>query len=392
MILSGLTSSSGGDDRLQVGMAVFAVVVSFMVTMMVPIVAPAYDTSTGYTYADMYAERASLEAFTGESMTNMAPWKLTGVYTTWTLGDSLDNIDPETGWAYGESIPYSQIGKTSQIKLDPAHKSDRPLHYNTYEGAIPEIVEQNWWAYRSDGSLTIFGQLADWIGLSTVTVVQEQQDVNSWQFSGYRYEFDPMLVIDYTNPDDPYSKESTTDAKLSLVWYKGDQIGQGLSGGLILYSNTTNGVVANITMDQILSSYNSVSSYSTKYKFDFQGVQLYLNLRFDLDVITGAQDLNQAFDEGRWTIAITALSMDNWMNFTQSNSLSNSTANLLDTYIQIFTLSFPTVDFFWSIVLWVICILPVQLVVLMFASRFGIAGLAVGALGSAIITAIGFAA
>lgn len=387
----GLLSSGGGDDRLQVGMAVFAIVISLMVTMMLPIVAPSYDSDTGYTYADLYAEKASLETFTGESMTNMAPWKLTAVYTAWNLGDSPNNVDPDTGWAYGESVSYNQIGKTKQIKLDPNQKSDRPLSYAIYQNVPVTETHNTWWMYGANGYLNVFGHVAEWLGQDTTYTTTSYEDINNWQFTGYRYEFDPMLKIDYTDPDDPYSITSQSDAKLSIVWYKGS-IGQGISGGLVLYRNTTNGIVSNITMDDILVNYNTSSNYATKYAFDYDGVQLYLNFRFDMDVISSSEDLTDAFNDGRWSIAITALSMDNWVDISNSNSLSTSAANILNTYVEIYTLSFPNIDFMWSMVLWVICILPVQLVVLMFCARFGIAGITVGIVGSAILAAFGLAA
>ena len=386
-----LGGSGGGDDRLQVGMAVFAVVISLVVSFLLPIVAPAYDTDTGYTYADIFAEKSSLEAYTGESMTNMTPWKLTGVYTPWTLGDDINNIDDETGWAYGQSIAYNQIGKTSKIKLDPDQKSSTPLAATSYKNVPITTTENIWWMYGLNGELNIFGHFADWIGSDTTEEVTNYKDVNSWVYTGYRYEFDPMLKIDYSDPNSSnYSKVSQSDAKLSIVWYKG-LYGQGLSGGLVLYNNTTNGIVANITMEDILASYNAASNYSTRYSFDFDGVQVYLNLRFDMDVISGSYNLTDAFNEGRWTMAITALSMDNFMDLSGSNSLSNSAANIVDTYIKIYTMSFPNLDLLWSMVLWVICVLPIQLTVLMFLARFGIAGVAVGVLGSALLAAFGLA-
>jgi hypothetical protein len=198
-----------------------------------------------------------------------------------------------------------------------------------------------------------------------------------------------MLKIDYSNPSgDDYQKEAQSDAKLSLIWYKSPRE-SGLSGGLVLYNNSTNGLISNILADDIVSEYNSGSLYSSKYSFDFDGVKVYLNFRFDLDVINGSYDLRTAFDEGKWSIAITALSMDNYMDLAKSNSLSNSAASIIDTYIQIYTLSFPNLDLLWSMVLWVICILPIQLTVLMFLSRFGIVGLGIGVLGSAVLTAFG---
>lgn len=386
-----LLSGGGGDDRLQVGMAVFAVVMSLVVTMMVPIVAPAYDTDTGYGYADIFGEKAGLEAFTGESMINMAPWKLTGVYTPWTVGDPITNLNEE-GWAYGQEITnYPDLGKTSGIKLDPRYKSETPLYQKNYADQEIHIDEPTWLLYGLNGELNVFGHIADFFGIDTITHTTEIRDINSWSFTGYRYEFDPMLKIDYTDNTHDYQTTSQSDAKLSIVWYKMAGV-QGISAGLILYDNMTNGIVANITLQDILDSYKVGSNYSTRYQFDFQGVQVYLNLRFDLDVTTGGQDLAQAFDDGRWSMAITAASMDNYMDISASNSLSSSTANLLDTYIKIFTFSFPTLDFLWSMVLWIICILPIQLTVLMFLSRFGVVGLGLGVLGSAVLAAFGLAA
>lgn len=387
----GIFSGGSGDDRMQVGMAVFAVIVSLIVTMMVPIVAPAYDTDTGYSYADLFAEKSGLENFTGESMINMAPWKLTGVYTPWTVGDPIDNLNEE-GWAYGQQITnYPYLNQTSGIKLDRNQTSDKPLYQSTYKNMQRTVTEPISWYYNfnGDGNLNVIGQIAEFFGADTTETRTEVLDINSWTYSGYRYEFDPMLKIDYQNDTHDYQEVSQSDAKLSIVWYKQINGVQGLSGGLILYDNMTNGVVANITMDDILATYNSGSNYSTRYQFDFQGVQVYLNLRFDLDVTTGGQDLTKAFNDGRWSMAITAASMDNFMDISASNSLSNSTANLLDTYIKIYTFSFPTLDFLWSMVLWIICILPIQLTVLMFLSRFGIAGVGLGIAGSAILALMG---
>lgn len=387
----GLLSGASGDDRMQVGMAVMMIVMSLVVTMMVPIVAPAYNVDTGYGYADVFAEKASLEAYTGESMINMAPWKLTGVYTPWTVGDDIDHLDPETGWAYGESITtYPYIGQTSGIKLDASKYSNTPLYQATYADQEITVEEPIWWLYNlnGDGNLNLFGQIAEWFGFDTIDTYTDYIDVNSWTFTGYRYEFDPMLKIDYASGTHDYSTDSQTDAKLSIVWYK-TAIGQGISGGLILYNNMTNGIVANIMLEDILASYNTSSNYSTRYAFDFEGVQVYLNLRFDLDVLTGGEDLTQAFDDGRWTIAITAASMDNYMDISSSNSLSSSTANLIDTYVKIYTFSFPTLDFLWSMVLWILCILPIQITVLMFLSRFGVVGLGLGILGSAVLAGLG---
>ena len=62
----GVFSSASGEDRLQVGLAVMMTVMSLVITMMAPLIAPAYDMDTGYGYADLFAEKAALESYTGE--------------------------------------------------------------------------------------------------------------------------------------------------------------------------------------------------------------------------------------------------------------------------------------------------------------------------------------
>lgn len=389
----GLFSGAGGDDRLQVELAVFAIVISLTVTLLIPMVAPAY-AQTGYSYENIYLEKASLEAYTGESMTNMTPWALTGVYTAWSVNEPV-NIDPETGWLYGQKIDsYSRTGfegttsvaahSTSPIYLDPGQKSNRPLA-QTQETVAIEGNE--WWSVGLNGELNLFGHIAEYFGINHTTTVQE--DINNWSFTGYRYEFDPMLYLDYTDPNSTrYSEPSQTDAKLSIVWYSGGS-GEGLSSGLVLYNNKNSGMLANITFGEIREKYDQAVNHATKFELAYDTVKVYINIKFDQDVIAGSVDLTQAWTEGRWSMAVTAASMDAFMNLNGSNTLSSSAANILDTYISIFTFSLPQTPLVWSMVLWIVCILPVDLAILMFLSRFGIVGVGMGILGNVLLGVMG---
>ena len=392
----GLTSSEGGNDGIQIGTIVFCTVISLIIAMMAPFVAPAYDTDTGYTYSDVFLERQALEQFTGESMTNNAPWVLDAVYTPWNPGMPVQ-VEDDTGWIYGTSVNYSKagymgttiIGATNTIYLDPDHKSTTPLAQitATQERQV-EVVSE--WYYEDIGGLipNPLAAIVDYFGGSTTKLVTEEYDVNSWSFTGYRYSFDPMLKIDYTDPTNPaYSEASQSDAKLSIVWYE-DQYGQGLSSGLILWNDKTHGLVANLEVGDIIDQYNAASNYSSKYKLDYEGVTIYVNIRFDQDVIASGVDLAEAFDTGRWSLAISAVSMDNFMDIKSSNSLSTSAGNLVDTYSQIMTFDMPNVPFLWQMVLWILCVLPLMMAVMLFFTRSLItAGVGAGILGS--ILAIG---
>ena len=124
-------SHGGGNDSLQVGICVFCVVVSLVTAMLVPILAPSYDT--GYSYQEVFTERAELETFTGESMTSQTPWKLTGVYTPYVPGEKY-TINEE-GWLYGSEITdYKYLNKTTGIKLDPGQKSSMLFGQGVWTG------------------------------------------------------------------------------------------------------------------------------------------------------------------------------------------------------------------------------------------------------------------
>jgi hypothetical protein len=60
--------------------------------------------------------------------------------------------------------------------------------------------------------------------------------------------------------------------------------------------------------------------------------------------------------------------------------------NLLDTYLDIFTLSMPAVPLTWSLVLWLVCILPLEVSMIMFLSRFGLVGIGAAILGNVFLT------
>lgn len=377
-----LTSAGGGDDRLQVGMAVFAIVISLMVTMMIPVVAPSYEQS--YSYEDVYNQKAAVQAFTGESMTNQSPWVLQGVYTPYIEG--LPYGVSEEGWLYGTAITdksgYQYIGETSGIKLDPDQKSNVPLIQEASEQSV--VTDRMKWYYKTpfSDSPNFFFMFSTLLGFKPQLYEVETKNFPTWSYSGYRYEFDPMLMIN--TQGDEQKIITADDAKLSIVWY--ETYGQeGISGGLVLYSQKTRGIVANYTANEIIANYNVNSSFSSKYLMDFDGTKIYLHVKFDTDVLTGDVNLSQAWTDGRWSLAFTATSAGSLMDIKNSNNLSTSIGNILETYIDIFTFSLPEAPAPWSMILWVICILPVEVVVMMFLSRFGIAGLGMGILGNVML-------
>ena len=390
MTVGALTSSSGGNDNLQVGLGVFCVIVSLVATMMVPMFVPGYDT--GYEWEDIYEERTALEAYSGQSMVDQTPWVLSGVYTAYVPGE--DYVISDEGWLYGESLSSyapdgtNLIGETTGIRLDPTQKSYGPLaqdaeqvRSDTYKWYYDDDASGLWGFtyWLSSGFWGLFGKEVDRYEAPTVH--------SAWSFSGYLYEFDPMMLIKVKDPSgesgDQYTE--TDDAKLNIVWYDmGDGI-EGLSGGLILYDNMSEGIVANFAASDIISNYDTESNMASSYQFDFNSARINMYIMFDQDVLDNDVSLSEAWTDGRWTLAFSAVSADGLLDLESSNTLSTSVGNMLQTYIDIFTFDVPSAPPMWSMVLWIICILPAEIAVLMFLSRFGIAGVGAGLLGNVLL-------
>lgn len=389
----GILSTAGGNDELQLKMFVWGFVLSIAISILLPVVYPAAPT-TGYTIEDIYEEREALETYTGESMVNQSPFVLTHVYTPYVAGDEYKTT--ADGWLYGDELvdgennPYyvpstassNQIGLTKGIHLEPTAKSDVPLFQSDYKAAV-STKTLKWYYTAADGQLNTLGGIAQFFGADVYET--STQTLPAWNFSGYRYEFDPMLRLNTTDGAD---LKAVSDATLSIVWY--DLDGQeGISGGLVLYNNITNGIVANYTATEIISSYQASSATATGYSLDFNGTNVHMFIQFDPDVKVNGQDLESAWTEGRWTVAFTCASADAYLDITNSNSFAGSVGNIIDTYGKLMTLNLPSISTEWNLVLWAICIGPMAMAVLLFLSRFGIAGVGAGIVGM-VLTGVSF--
>lgn len=394
----GLMGGGGGDDRLQVGLAVWGIVIGIIVSACLPILFPV--STTGYTLEEIYDERSSLELYTGESMINQAPYRLQHVYLPYVVGEPYQLT--EEGWLYGSELTNGegqpsyvidgkeQIGE-STIRLDPAYKSQVPLYASQTE--YVKFVRTNnldwigggFWQDLAEGVLSFIGALNnDDVSDYIVSETRTEGAYPTWNYSGYRYELDPMLrIATHTQDGQPATDtRKVDDAKLSIVWYDTD--GQeGISGGLVLYNSKTNAVLASYTAAEIVTQYNTLSQNAAKFKLDFDGTFVTMWIRFDPDVLINNLDLSQSFSLGKWTIAFTSASADTYLDLQNSNSFSASLGSMLETYLGIFTMNLPNLDAGGNLVLWVICILPLGLAVILFLSRFGLAGLGAGILGAA---------
>lgn len=367
------------------GIGLTCAIYTVVVTLLLSILLPA-NVAAEYSFEDVYSEREALADYSGESLTSNTPWTLQAVYTPWIAGTEYGVT--ESGWMYGTKLgtnasPYIVDSVTycsddvhkSIVKLDPNQKSSTEL-WNAKQDVTVQVP--NSYGVWGDAATYVLKYLSwGYIDLTPQGTHTEDRTYPAWNFTGYRYEFKPMLPF--------RSNDVSSNGELSIVWYKLSGSGaEGISGGLVVYG-TDNVLLASYSSVDIIADYNLDSSYSTKYTLDFEGTPIDLNIRFDPEVLAGQITPQQGWTDGNWTIAISTTSAGQFIDLANSSSYSTSVGNMLDTFVQIYRFDMPTTNPYYSFVLWILVAMPAQMAVLLFSSRFGIAGIGAGLLGSALL-------
>lgn len=359
--------------------AVFCITVSVLSTCLVAM----YVGGSGdYDYDTINAYRSELVDFSGGQLVNDNPWVLNGVYTPFTPGTIADEDIPDhierdggrtTGWLFGEKISnYQYLGEVADIKLDPNQKSNQlltvgdPLNYEYRNG-------RSWWNGGNEYGITVFdpgvvkffanlvGQgdnISENYGYETVT-----GSANNWNYTGYRYTFDPVLPFD--------SQASSKDGRLSLVWYQipGDT---GLSGALEIYADKNHEQIklGRVSASDIINTFRSSEGYVQTFDFDFEGTHLNLTIRFDPTVYNSYSSLQQAWDAGAWSMAISSASAGNFFDVENSNSFNVTAGSAFDTFIQIYTFDYPHFEDSWvEFIMWILVGLPMTMGMLFITMR-----------------------
>lgn len=364
-----------GDDNQLMKVAVFCITFSIISTCL----ASMYILGQGdYDYDTISGYKAELTEFSGGQLVDDTPWVLTSVYTPFVPGSVPDSeienhIEYDkgrtTGWLYGEKITdYPGINEAVDIKLDPNQKSNQLLTVgNPYSWEYE--VGREWWAGDNPYGIDLSGaggfvinawnymtQNELYTDTSGYGVIYNSGSANNWAYTGYRYVFDPTL---------PFSGEgSTTDGRLSLVWYD-IQTDTGLSGALEIYtdSNHEQILLGRISAMDILSAFQTTTGYASVFDFNFEGTTLNLVIRFSPTVYQTYSSLKAAWDAGAWSMAISSPSAGNFFDVEHSNAFSITAGTAFDTFIDIFTFKQPEfVDDPWvSVIMWLLVGLPMTL-------------------------------
>lgn len=350
--------ASFGDDATLIGLAAFGIIISLMCSMMITVIlAPGGD----YDLEEVSSSRDELVSFSGESMINQTPWKLTGVYTPWIPGTPVNDHVDDDGFLFGESVAYSEIGKVADISLDPGQKSAVPISTGDSTVNYEVVTGLKWWANTGIFTPITYAIGSNILGLDAEII--ESRDASTWAYTGYRYVFDPMLPFSAAAE----GEVSTVDGSLSIVWYSYNAQ-EGISGALQIYGGDV--LLSTLNATDIIAAYNTASGYASVYDFVFDGANLTLSVRFDQNVLDTGVPLMQAWTAGDWTMAISSVSAGNFLDIENSASYANTMGSVVQTFRQVFTFSTPSIDNWWmDLILWFMVGLPFSIALLCISLR-----------------------
>lgn len=359
-----------GDAHTLAVIAIFCIAMSVMTTCLVTVFVSG---SSDYDYDTINAYRSELVTFSGGQLVDDNPWVLSAVYTPFTPGTIPDSDIPNhiendngqsSGWLFGENVTtYPYIGEVANIKLDHDQMSNQLLRQG--ENVSYEYRNgRSWWNGGNDAGVTILNpDLVRWF--SSVTGIGDVDEnygyevssgtVNNWNYTGYRYVFDPVLPFN--------DQASAKDGRLSIVWYSIEN-DSGISGALEIYGSKNNEVIkyGEISSKDIVNTFLSTAGYVQVFDFNFSGTHLNLTIRFDPTVYNSYSTLQQAWDAGAWSLAVSSASAGNFFDVETSNSFNATAGSMLDTFIQIYTFDYPHFEESWvEFVMWMLVGLPATL-------------------------------
>lgn len=378
--------AAGGDDNTLIKVAVFGIAFSMLVTVMLTFFAAG---TSDYDYDLIRSYQDDLAEFAGDSMLNDTPWVLTHVYTPFepdnTAQEDYPNHIDEAGWLFGRDITnYPGIGTVAGddkagIRLDKNNKSNQMLTIgdpSTWE----YLNGKAWYAGNNPFGVNLVNTQLDRIifaGLEELGIgygpsgnIYSTGSADNWNYTGYRYTFDPML---------PFSDEgSSKDGMLSIVWYETDT-DTGISGGLDIYnshlheygSKADDTKLGSISASTIIRNFQANRGYATTYDFDFEGTILHLSIAFDPDILQRYESVRAAWDAGAWSMTISTVSAGNFFDVQNSTAFVDTAGSMIDTFIQIYTFKYPQFenDPFANIIMWLMVGLPMTLALLLITMR-----------------------
>lgn len=322
-------------------------------------------------------------AFTeGKGSTTEMPWTLTGIYLPYTGGSYHYTQD---GWLYGSLVTnyspsqytiteayqqqhpeYPAITYDSRYRVlyqeekDGSHVYRYGLTSQQYGGAtIPSLDLPN--NTTQDGKTN--GDLYTYITMDvnqqseiffTSSLKQTNNQYFFYEYTGYRYAFQPLSDYYIRGTDGTPIKTNATNTSLSLIWY--NFVGNsGISGQLVLTGSDSG--VDYITAAEIVTAFNSINN-TAKFTMNFNGCDMNVYIRINPFYTSQGWSIEDCYNNGWWSIMVSSVTADMSAYTTPSNPINLS--KIWDTLMDLFMFNMgdyplsPIMQIFSSLVITVV--------------------------------------
>jgi len=341
----------GSDSAFTYKTLIFGLAIMLLLPMFLTVFAPAvYSGPTEDEVLDGYSR------MTGQAgNTKVSVWPLTGIYLPFAGG----SYDPdaaegqgqvitygytEDGWLYGSAVSsYSPYQYRSTSQEYQVYKDDNGVFryfadtrdYNKENGTGHKGIER-------DGDKIVYpGDLYTEVNFDTqqksdIFFVESSREETKdghfyYEYNGYRYAFQPISNYTAKDQDGNSVPIIATTTSLSLVWYQYlDQ--SGVTGQIVL--SGSNGGIAYLNAATILSKFNN-STNAAEFEMVFNGVVMNIWIKIDPMATSSGMTVEQAYNDGRWSIMVTSLSTDS-SAYTGTDWSSNP-MQLFETMVDLLT-------------------------------------------------------
>lgn len=263
-------------------------------------------------------------SFTGQGRTNEAVWCLTGIYTPYT-GSTFGYT--EDGWLYG-----TQINSYSPSQIPAADPTSYTVSYQDGFYKYSAITDQSYGGHEVGDLYSAVSM--DRTQRSTVFFTEQgrQQDGQFfyYDYTGYRYAFQPMANYEAQNGDGKVIPIVAKTTSLSLIWYQ-FYTAQGISGNLILTGNDAG--LSYIGASEIIRAFDNTTSTAT-FNMRFNGLDMHIYIRM-IPYYLNEYSISEAFNQGYWEVMVSSPSTDSRAYTNPGNSFN--IYGIIDTIISLFT-------------------------------------------------------
>lgn len=273
--------------------------------------------------------------FTGTSPASESVWVLSGVYTPYGV-DENGNPDTthygytEDGWLYGYRIqnytPSQYSGGTQTYTVTYQNGMYRYATDTTYGDHHTGDLYTDVSMSKNKQSNIFF----------TPDLKQEKDGYFYYQFSGYRYAFQPTANYHTSNQNGDTVEVVANQTSLSLIWYNYYVENQsGISGQLII--STQDYEVAYLTASQIIQAYDTTTS-TAKFNLNFKGIPMNVYIKLDPYALSQGMSVEDCYNNGFWSVMVTSISTDSTA-YTNTDYGINA-SNLFNIVVDLLTFNY----------------------------------------------------